>query len=340
MKKIWTDIQRIDFGITSYCNIKCSGCLRQTSEFSDLFNNTTHLDINLIKSKINKKRFPNLKAINYCGGIDEPVMHPKFEEWVDWGMETSNDIVTASTNGSVRNKNFWKRLGEKYPYKKTKNQFVVTFALDGVDNETLNLYRKGSNYKKVLENALAFIEGGGRATWQFIRFDWNEHQYDKAKQLAKDYGFTRFKEIHSQRSHIEKGKYNKEKKFEETKQIECRFGVNNKIHITHNAIVSPCCWLSAFDIEIDAFKNKFTPPKMYYELEQYYNFLKDRQFEINNSLKYNDLEDILNGNFYDIEKNIISGTPLPTCEKRCRKNKRNLFVNTNLDNGNVFESGA
>ena len=43
-----------------------------------------------------------------------------------------------------------------------------------------------------MENSKAFIEAGGNAEWQFIIFDYNEHQVEEAKNIAFDMGFKNF----------------------------------------------------------------------------------------------------------------------------------------------------
>jgi hypothetical protein len=51
------------------------------------------------------------------------------------------------------------------------------------------LYRRNVDYDKVIRNARAFIDRGGRAQWNYIVFKHNEHQVEQAKQLAQEYGF-------------------------------------------------------------------------------------------------------------------------------------------------------
>ena len=69
-------------------------------------------------------------------------------------------------------------LGEK--------KISVFFGIDGIDQKSLERYRIGSNFKKVQENFRAFINAGGKATWQFIVFEHNEHLIKDAKGMAKE----------------------------------------------------------------------------------------------------------------------------------------------------------
>ena len=53
-------------------------------------------------------------------------------------------------------------------YKKHKTSRIV-FCLDGL-HEELSLYRINASYDKIIENALSFMEGGGKAEWRMIIF--------------------------------------------------------------------------------------------------------------------------------------------------------------------------
>ena len=73
------------------------------------------------------------------------------------------------------------------------------FDLDGTDNETQNMYRISTNYDKIIENAEAFISGGGVAVWKMIPFDFNDELEEKARTLAKNHGFQYFQRNRIQR---------------------------------------------------------------------------------------------------------------------------------------------
>ena len=100
--------------------------------------------------------------------------------------------INVATNGSTRTSKFWEELG--------KRKVSVFFGVDGIDQESLEKYRVGSNFKKVQKNWRAFINAGGKATWQFIIFDHNKHLIDQAKQMSKDEGFAKFRTIYSHRT--------------------------------------------------------------------------------------------------------------------------------------------
>jgi|TARA_Y100001949_G_scaffold73908_1_gene62765 MoaA/NifB/PqqE/SkfB family radical SAM enzyme len=184
-------IEWIDIELTSFCNIKCPGCLRQ--EMYDKVGpllNKSYIKFEDLKKWIPKGYLPNLKIINFCGSVDEPTTHPEFIDIVDYFLDFSD--VNVATNGSTRTIKFWEDLGRR--------KLSVFFGLDGTDQKSLEKYRIGSNFKKVQENYRAFIGAGGNATWQFIVFDHNEHLIKEAENMSKVEGFKKFRKIYSHRT--------------------------------------------------------------------------------------------------------------------------------------------
>ena len=57
---------------------------------------------------------------------------------------------------------------------------------------TNHLYRQGVNWANVERSMDAFIGAGGRARWDFLIFEHNQHQVDEAETLAKRKGFEKF----------------------------------------------------------------------------------------------------------------------------------------------------
>ena len=78
-------------------------------------------------------------------------------------------------------------------------RYFSFFGIDGIDQQSLERYRVGSNYKKIEKNFKSFIKAGGQATWQFIVFDHNEKYLEDAKRISTEEGFKNFRTIYSHR---------------------------------------------------------------------------------------------------------------------------------------------
>ena len=215
-------VEWIDIELTSYCNIDCPGCFRQVKRKKvDHILDKDVLTYKQIKKWINKKTFPNCKLINFCGSIDEPTLHPELLQILD---HFDGVNINISSNGSTKTESFWKKLGEK--------KISVFFGVDGTDQESLEKYRIGSNFKKVQTNWRSFIKAGGKATWQFIAFEHNEHLIEDAKHMAKEEGFENFRLIYSHRDENKESKTIQREEEQEIvqklKDIRAKFGASSK----------------------------------------------------------------------------------------------------------------
>lgn len=288
--------------------------------------NNSHTTLDMIKDRIGGKILSQLKTFYSCGVLGDGAMNPQCVEIYDH-VKTSGTFATSlSTNGGLRNKEFWKALAQ------TKTR--VVFAIDGL-KDTNHLYRRNVKFEKLIENVEAFIGAGGVADWDFLIFKHNQHQIDEAEQMSKKLGFrsfnkketTRWDDFDSdgnwiQRKSIKIDDYSLEKVETETennkglsmtqkakitdtfktRKINCYsfHQGNSEIYIAANGDVSPCCWLG--DLKIHEAKNIINDYK-----------------KIN--LNYTNLEDILNGHFFkELEKGIQGHKEayrLQTCYHTC-----------------------
>ena len=313
---MWTTntLEWIDIELTSFCNIKCKGCFRVVSKEADKILNKTYLDIEVIKEKFQKEMFPNIKIINFCGSVDEPTTHPNFfqiiEHFADW-----NCHINIATNGSLRTTTWWEKLAKVLP-----KSHKVVWGIDGSD-ELSEVYREGSNFKKVRNNFRAFIKAGGRANWQFISFEHNEHQLEIAREIAKKEGFEEFKTIISHRKDTG-GVKHKKIEVEESNCISCKYANQKRIFVNHMGNVIPCCHLNAKMLEYavtDRKKDKFED--ILFEK----NYMKD----IN--LKNTTIEKAINGKVWTAIRNSwTSDTKIARCEQVCKENRRDKFIKEKL----------
>ena len=103
-------------------------------------------------------------------------------------LRSHNDQLWLSmnTNAGARDEAWWTELAKTFGRMGT-----VIFSLDGLA-DTNHLYRQNVVWEKSMNAAKWFIAAGGRARWDYIIFQHNEHQVEEAKALSESMGFERF----------------------------------------------------------------------------------------------------------------------------------------------------
>ncbi len=171
--------------ITSYCNAACPQCPRNDNGVG--INNRMplcHLDRGVIDRAFTPELCNRLRQVFFCGSYGDPIMHPDFLDILrDFRSKNPKLWLYFHTNGGVHDPEYWREIAHIMA-----GYGQIDFGIDGLEH-TLHLYRKNVKYSKVIENAKAFIDAGGRAQWNFIVFGHNEHEVEKVKQLGNELGF-------------------------------------------------------------------------------------------------------------------------------------------------------
>lgn len=174
--------------ITSHCNAACPQCPR--NNFGTGINPhmyLEHLSYDIIDKAFPEKLVKNLKEVFFCGSYGDPIVHPDFLEICkSFRKKNPNIWIYLHTNGGARNIEWWQELA-----KIINGCGKIDFGIDGLE-DTNHLYRKNVSFNKVINNAKAFIQAGGKAQWNFLIFEHNEHQVELAENLSKEYGFENF----------------------------------------------------------------------------------------------------------------------------------------------------
>jgi MoaA/NifB/PqqE/SkfB family radical SAM enzyme len=97
-------------------------------------------------------------------------------------------VLGVNTNGSLKTEDWFRELGRIL---QGPLDYVV-FSIDGLI-DTNHVYRRNTNWNKIMRNARAYISTGASAHWDMLVFDHNKHQVDSAQQLAREMGFTWFR---------------------------------------------------------------------------------------------------------------------------------------------------
>ena len=185
----YEDIKAVHLEITDKCNAACPQCERNVLGGKDNpFLPITELSLEDIKNIFPKPFIKRLKRFYMCGNCGDPIIAQDTLEILKWIRELNDEVkLGIHTNGSARTTEWWKELGSvlKSPHG------YVKFGIDGLE-DTNHIYRRRTNWQKIIQNVKAFIGSGGNAHWHFIVFKHNEHQVENARQLAEEIGFTHF----------------------------------------------------------------------------------------------------------------------------------------------------
>lgn len=259
----YKSIKHVEIELSSHCNAACPLCPRNLFGHPypyDLFYVEKHLTLKEIKKIFNKEFLDELTYITFEGNFGDPLMNPELLQIIDY----LNKPIIIYTNGSLQKKEFWQNLAKR-PVK-------VVFGIDGLSG-IHEIYRRGTNFIKIIKNAKTFIQSGGHAVWKMIRFEHNQHQIEECKNLSVELGFRDFliidhgrnigpvfdrdgklenvlgnfdgpKELKFYKDLVTDGDILIEDINDKPKQsIKCSAVHNSSIYITSTGEVYPCCFM-------------------------------------------------------------------------------------------------
>lgn len=255
---------KIQFELSSLCNALCLGCVRTDSFNYNRIKPGLDKKVYIKKSTFEKiifsESFKSVFELEFCGSIDDPLMHPEFLEFLEIARTVKDYRVIIHTNASLRNETYFKDLANilnKF------HNYEMLFSIDGLE-DTHNIYRQKTSWEKIMKNATAFINAGGRASWQYLIFPWNKHQLDEAEDLSKKLKFNKFMFRHDRSTvskiGLEEIKNKKEKNQTKTSnislewisedlkesvnyEITCNNKVKTMYFVGHDSRLWPCCFL-------------------------------------------------------------------------------------------------
>ena len=331
------NIKSIQIDHTSRCNCMCPQCARVKDGVVN-----PRMPIDELRVSDYKVIFPStiikqVELITQCGNYGDIVASNTILDCLEWLRENGSTAhINIMTNGSARNMDWWKRLASIIGLNGR-----VTFSIDGLE-DTNHLYRVGAIWNKVIENANTYIENGGRARWDYLIFDHNQHQVEEAEKLAREIGFESFYVKNTSRFINDKnyltGKVSEEEtlkqptdeKYRSTSSekfvniidkhntwenyinettIDCKFQKQSALFVDFQARLWPCTWVAA-PIHFAKIDNIQT--KQIHSLMEHYGTTF-------NSLRHHTLEDVLTHEWF--ASNLVSSwetdEKLMTCGRTC-----------------------
>lgn len=337
-------LKQIHLEITTRCQASCPMCSRNIhGGLTNPWLKVSDWSLEDYKLIITEEVINQVDSIYFCGNYGDPVMNKDLIEMCRYTTSIRQDIqIRIHTNGSIQNTKWWQELANVLPA-----DHMVIFGIDGLE-DTNHLYRIGTVFDKIMENAAAFIDAGGNAEWAFIVFKHNQHQTSIAEQTANNLGFKVFTKKNSSRYLIDPKfpVYNKNgettyyleppteskivfidkktidnyKEVVKNSTIDCLALKNKEIYIDAQGHVYPCCFLG------------LTPANYYNEtseaahirhaiLDQHHSMIADFGGLDNLNSKHRPIKDIIDSHEYQtLWKKYWTESKLITCVKTCGLN--------------------
>ena len=225
---------------TDVCQLACPLCARETDKnFSK--SSKHHLTINQILCEFPDKNIKKLDKMFMCGNYGDPAAGYYTQDIYKYFRQVNPEITLGmNTNGALQSTFWWHSLGTMLNQQKD----YCVFSIDGLE-DTNPIYRKNTNWGKLMSNVEAFIAAGGRAHWDMIVYKHNQHQVDTCEKLSKDLGFKWFRAKISKRGFTDRLEAPIGWQLPTVKvgPIKCFAQQEKSAFIDAQGRISPCVWL-------------------------------------------------------------------------------------------------
>lgn len=270
--------------LTDRCQASCPMCARNVNGGKERdFVGQYDISLEQFKKWFPKKFIKQLRNFYSCGNYGDPIIAQDCLAIYDY-VRSSNDSchLGIHTNGSARDASWWKELAHTLG-----KHHTCTFGIDGFEKSHV-LYRRGTSWKKIIDNASAFINAGGNAEIDCLVFKHNQNEVDDFKQQMLDIGFNKINFKYTRRFYdmnnfpVEDKKGNIEYYLEpaiqesvieflplekiskdisiwernvEQSKIKPKCIEKNEIYVDSRGNVFPCCWIGSDWIEQPIIEN-------------------------------------------------------------------------------------
>jgi MoaA/NifB/PqqE/SkfB family radical SAM enzyme len=249
------DVGWVHVETSTKCNAWCPACPRNNNGFG-LAADVVEQDLTPAKFEEIIAELPKLQTVQLCGNLGDPIASTYINELIDISKKYAKKIQ-IHTNGSLRNVKWWKQLAQSL----SNIDHDVWFGIDGLAG-VHEIYRQGTSFEKIINNAQAFISNGGHASWQFIPYKHNEHQVMECLKLSQQLNFKKFHLVKLYRNQTLAKHYQTGEEFDllptdsvrkliKINQIKKPVDEKNCMHLSIPSIyvsaagdVSRCCYLS------------------------------------------------------------------------------------------------
>jgi len=184
----FSDIRVVHLELTERCNAACPQCPRRI-DGGPLNEKLTMAELSLadIRQLLPESFVQKLGKIYLCGNYGDPAAARDTLGVMAYFRGVNPTLrLGLHSNGSLRDTAFWAELARIIG-----DHGYVRFAIDGLE-DTNHIYRRNTDWAKIMANVAAFVAAGGKAEWDFLVFAHNEHQVEAARTLAEKIGFVAF----------------------------------------------------------------------------------------------------------------------------------------------------
>ena len=227
---------------TDVCQLACPLCARETDKnFSK--SSKHHLTINQILCEFSDNNIKKLDKMFMCGNYGDPAAGYYTQDIYRYFRQANPEITLGmNTNGALQSTFWWHSLGTMF----NQQEDYCVFSIDGLE-DTNPIYRKNTNWDKLMSNVEAFIAAGGQAHWDMIVYKHNQHQVDACEKLSKDLGFKWFRAKISKRGFTDRleAPIGWQLPIVKTGPIKCFAQQEKSAFIDAQGRMSPCCWLGS-----------------------------------------------------------------------------------------------
>lgn len=180
------NIKELHIELTDKCQAQCPMCPRNYNGYGTRsFIKNKDISINEFIEWFPKSFLSQLSTFYSCGNYGDPAFAADCLEIFSYVRECNPTIkLGIHTNGGMRNPSWWKKLAKAIG---NINGSYCTFAIDGVKGKH-ELYRRNTNFDKVIENLKAYVDGGGRTFVDSLVFKHNEDDVDELENFLLNIG--------------------------------------------------------------------------------------------------------------------------------------------------------
>ena len=273
----YKDIKSIHLEVTQNCQANCPMCDRNMNGKGI----NPHINLDELSLEDCKKIFTpsfiaQLDTMYMCGNLGDPIVaKDTLEIFKYFRLHNEKMWLSMNTNAGAKNEEWWRDLATCLG-----RMGAVIFSVDGL-SDTNHIYRQGVVWSNVERNMKAFIAAGGRARWDFLIFEHNQHQVEEAEALAAEWGCEKFmkkktgrfitqdskkKESHQavdkkgnsttelkkpdqkyqnnalSKLDVIKNKYGSMDAYYDAAPVVCKVKKENSLFITAEGLALPCCW--------------------------------------------------------------------------------------------------